>query len=131
MTKEELLKYKGMKKVAEQLKENIEMLKEKKTSIKSQIISDMPVGSGKHLDTETLMIMIEDTIEDYVKQEKCLIDAMQEIEEAINTLSEPIEQYILRARYIECKNWEEICVLTNYSWRQIHRLHSNILKKIA
>ena len=131
MTKEELLKYKGIKKEVQQLRERITMLEEKKTSIKSQIISSMPTSGGSYLDTETLMIMIENTIEDYINQEKSLLDAMLEIEEVISTLSDPTERYILRARYIECKNWEEICVLTNYSWRQIHRLHSNILKKIA
>lgn len=131
MTKEELLKYRGLKKEVEELKERIEMLKEKKTSIKSQIISDMPVGSGKSIDIETLMVMIENAIEELARKEKDSIDAMLEIEECIDGLEDPFERYILRTRYIDCKSWEEICVLTNYSWRQIHRLHSNILKKIA
>lgn len=131
MTKEELLKYKGLKKEVEELNERIEMLKEKKTSIKSQIISDMPAGNGEGMDTETLMIMIENAIEELVRKEKDSIDAMLEIEEKISELEDPLERYILRTRYIDCKNWEEICVLTNYSWRQIHRMHSNILKKIA
>ena len=131
MTKEELLKYRGLKKEVEELNERIEMLKEKKTSIKSQIISDMPTGGGEGIDIETLMVMIEDAIEELVRKEKDSIDVMLEIEEKIDELEDPFERYILRTRYIDCKNWEEICVLTNYSWRQIHRLHSNILKKIA
>ena len=130
MTKEELLQYKSTKKEVEGLKERIEMLKEKKTSIKSQIIKDMPSG-GEGIDIETLMIMIENAIEELIRKEEKLIDIMLEIEETIDSLEDPLERYILRVRYIECKNWEEICVLTNYSWRQIHRLHSNILKKIA
>ena len=131
MTKEELLKYRGLKKEVEELNERIEMLKEKKTSIKSQIINDMPVGGGEGIDIETLMVMIEDAIEELIRKEEKLIDTMLEIEECIDGLEDPLERYILRTRYIDCKNWEEICVLTNYSWRQIHRMHSNILKKIA
>ena len=41
------------------------------------------------------------------------------------------QQYKIRAKYLECKSWEQIAVDMGYSWRQIHYIHSDALKKIA
>lgn len=56
---------------------------------------------------------------------------LEENLKTIDELDNSLDRCILRARYIECKAWEQICVELSYSWRQIHRLHSNILNKIA
>jgi len=52
-----------------------------------------------------------------------------EIEECIEGL-EVRERTLMRARYIEGKEWEEVCVEIKYSWAQTHRLHSKILVQI-
>lgn len=129
MTKEELLQYRVTKKEIVQLKERIEMLKDKKTSIKSQIISDMPLG-GNSVDTEAIMVMIENSIEEWIKKEELLIDLMFEIEECIDGLDDSTERYIMRARYIECKTFEQIAVDIDRSWRHTVRKHGEILEKI-
>lgn len=129
MTKDELLQYKGTEKEINQLKERIEMLKEKKTSIKSQIITDMPLG-GEGVDTTTLMIMIENAVEELIKKEESLLDIMLEIEECIDELDDPTERFILRARYIEGKTFEQIAVDIDRSWRHTIRKHGEILEKI-
>lgn len=129
MTKDELLQYKGTEKEINQLKERIEMLKEKKTSIKSQIITDMPLG-GEGVDTTTLMIMIENAVEELIKKEENLLDIMLEIEECIDELDDPTERFILRARYIEGKTFEQIAVDIDRSWRHTIRKHGEILEKI-
>ena len=131
MGKEELMQYKTIKVEIKQLKERIKELEERKTSIKSQVITDMPTGNGEGTDILSLIVMIEDAETELIQKEKQLIATMNKIEHTIDNVENSLDRCILRARYKECKAWEQICVELNYSWRQIHRLHSNILKKIA
>lgn len=131
MGKEELMQYKTIKVEIKQLKERIKELEERKTSIKSQVITDMPTGNGEGTGILSLIVMIEDAETELIQKEKQLIATMNKIEHTIDNVENSLDRCILRARYIECKAWEQICVELNYSWRQIHRLHSNILKKIA
>ena len=125
------MQYKTIKVEIKQLKERIKELEERKTSIKSQVITDMPTGNGEGTDILSLIVMIEDAETELIQKEKQLIATMNKIEHTIDNVENSLDRCILRARYIECKAWEQICVELNYSWRQIHRLHSNILKKIA
>ena len=52
------------------------------------------------------------------------------IEKAIESL-DPLEQLVVRLYYFEGMRWERVCIEINYSWRQVHRLHSSALKKMA
>ena len=131
MTKEELMQYGSIESEVKQIKERIEYLEEKKTSIKSQVITDMPTGGGERTDILTLITKIEDSQIELIQKQSKLVDIMESIENTIDRLEDSTERLILRSRYLQCKKWEQICVELNYSWRQIHRLHSNILKKIA
>ena len=131
MTKEELMQYGSIELEVKQLKERIEYLEEKKTSIKSQVITDMPTGGGERTDILTLITKIEDSQIELIQKQSKLVDIMESIEHTIDGLEDSTERLILRSRYLQCKKWEQICVELNYSWRQIYRLHSNILKKIA
>jgi DNA-directed RNA polymerase specialized sigma subunit len=38
------------------------------------------------------------------------------------------EQEVLRLRYIKGLKWEEVALKMNYSWKQVHRIHSSALK---
>jgi hypothetical protein len=53
----------------------------------------------------------------------------REIEDCIDRL-DPLERVLMRERYILCKDWEEVCCVIGYSWRQTHKFHSRILIKI-
>lgn len=55
---------------------------------------------------------------------------LEYIEDIIKDL-ESIERILMRERYINGKEWEKICVIINYSWRQTHRLHSKILDELT
>ena len=63
MTKEELMQYHTIKTEIKQLQEKVQELEERKTSIKSQVITDMPVGNGESMDLLTILTLIEDTQE--------------------------------------------------------------------
>ena len=111
MNKEELNKYTETKREIEIIEDKIEYLKEKKTSIKSMVITDMPRGSNSENDRLGILL--------------------GEIEEAISILDDPIDRNIMRLRYLEGMKWEKICVEVNYRWAQVHRHHKSILEKIC
>ena len=131
MTKEELKNYINIKKELEQIQFRIKELNEKKTAIKSVIISDMNVQTSHNNNSlETILIKIEECIEEYRKKEIELYEEQIKIEKCINSL-ETNERIIMRLRYFDGYKWEKVCVITNYSWEGIHKIHRKILKKIA
>ena len=132
MTKEELNKYTETKREIEIIEDKIEYLKEKKTSIKSMVITDMPRGSNSENDRLGILLgEIEELINIYNEKQIRLIKQQIKIEEAISILDDPIDRNIMRLRYLEGMKWEKICVEVNYRWAQVHRHHKKILEKIC
>ena len=130
MTKDDLKEYTSIKKELKQIQFKLKELEERKTSIKSMIISDMNVQTSHNNNSiEDLLIKIEECIEEYNKKEIKLYNKQLEIENCINSL-EPTERIIARSRYIEGKTFEQIAVDLNYSWRHTLRIHGKILQKI-
>ena len=132
LNKEELNKYTETKREIEIIEDKIEYLKEKKTSIKSMVITDMPRGSNSENDRLGILLgEIEELINIYNEKQIRLIKQQIEIEEAISILDDPIDRNIMRLRYLEGMKWEKICVEVNYRWAQVHRHHKSILEKIC
>ena len=132
MNKEELNKYTETKREIEIIEDKIEYLKEKKTSIKSMVITDMPRGSNSENDRLGILLgEIEELINIYNEKQIRLIKQQIKIEEAISILDDPIDRNIMRLRYLEGMKWEKICVEVNYRWAQVHRHHKSILEKIC
>ena len=59
-----------------------------------------------------------------------LVAVKQEIMDAIAQVEDSRYRTLLTERYMEFKTWEQIAVDMNYSWKQIHRLHSQALKAL-
>ena len=131
MTKEELKGYIETKREIEIIKEKLEYLCMTKGGVKSMVITDMPRG-GRSEDDRLLEIMIEieELEEMYNKKRLKLMKQLNEIENVIDSLEEPIDRNIMRMRYIKNYTWERICVELNYSWNGIHKRHRKILDKI-
>ena len=130
MTKDDLKEYTSIKKELKQIQFKLKELEERKTSIKSMIISDMNVQTSHNNNSiEDLLIKIEECIEEYNKKEIKLYNKQLEIENCINSL-EPTERIIARSRYIEGKTFEQIAVDLNYSWRHTIRIHGKKKQKI-
>ena len=130
MTKDDLKEYTSIKRELNQIQFKLKELEERKTSIKSMVISDMNVQTSHNNNSiEDLLIKIEECIEEYNKKEIELYNKQLEIEKCINSL-EPTERIIARSRYIEGKTFEQISVDLNYSWRHTIRIHGKILQKI-
>ena len=130
MTKEDLKEYTSIKKELTQIQFKLKELEERKSSIKSMIISDINVQTSHNNNSiENLLIKIEECIEEYNKKEIELYNKQLEIENCINSL-DATERIIARSRYIEGKTFEQIAVDLNYSWRHTVRIHGKILQKI-
>ena len=132
MTKEELKSYIENKREIEIIKDKLMYLEEKKTSIKSMIINDMPKVTNMENDMiGNLLADIEDLINIYKEKELNPIKQQIKIEKAISNLEDPTDRNIVRLKYIDGHTWEKICVILNYSWNGIHKKHRKILEKIG
>lgn len=107
MTKDDLKEYTSIKRELKQIQFKLKELEERKTSIKSMVISDMNVQTSHNNNSiEDLLIKIEECIEEYNKKEIELYNKQLEIEKCINSL-EPTERIIARSRYIEGKTFDK------------------------
>lgn len=130
MNKEDLKMYVQLTKEAEELKKRAEYLEDEAKSVKAVVIDDMPKGSGTRGGICNIVVKIEQLRSEYLcKYDEALCE-LYKIERTIEKLENPVERMLMRKRYIENKRWEDICVELNYCWRQIHNIHSKILKKI-
>lgn len=130
MTKEELKEYREIKIELETIEDKLEYLREKKTSIKSQIITDMPVSTQNELDRlNELLVEIEKVIKLYIKKKKKSLKKLYKIEKSIDIL-EPLEKTVIRYAYFENKRFEEISCIIRYSYRTVRRIHKSAIDKL-
>ena len=91
-------------------------------------ISDDVVSTTKDNDKFTNLISDKMELEMELRREICKgYRETQFIERTIRDLPER-EKYLMRLRYINGHKWETICYKMSYEWRQVHRIHSEILK---
>lgn len=93
-------------------------------------LNGMPHGSSKGDTMARGVATLADLRETYRSKEIELTQALLDIEHLIDGL-DPVERMIARYRYIDRMQWEQICVKISYSWRQTHRIHSNLIEKLA
>lgn len=92
------------------------------------VYTDMP-GRGPHDRTDAYIKLVE--LQDKANAKIDEYTAMrEEIEEAINTISNMSLRTLMRYRYLNGETWEKIAVKMNYSWRNMHYLHGQALRII-
>lgn len=64
-----------------------------------------------------------------IRQWRKKVQIRTEIRERIEELDNEKEKDVLTKRYIDCEGWNRICDETGYGWTQVHRNHSEALKK--
>ena len=109
-------------------------LKELKRSAKEyRMLSDLTKILSPADDRET-----KSTIENIGKEKlrickkvKSILKEKRAIEKEIDNVKNGTEAMLLRYRYIDGCDWEEISELLNYSPRNIHYMHHKALKEIA
>lgn len=132
MTKQELKEYYWLRLNITKLEQRIEELEtiaaKQTTQLKND--ADARVSHGAHDRMGDVVAEIADLKTGLQKQLKEAYAVAGEIEKAIAGLSDR-EKYLIRARYVELKNWEQICVDMNYDWSHVHRIHAGALKRLA
>ena len=130
MTKKDLEQFLIIRGEINQLNEQKELLKQLKTSIKSQIITDLPKGGGTAKLLEDIMIEIESVIVAIARKSLELAIQMLKIENSIENL-EPNERKLIRCKYLKGMSYTKMEREMSYSARHLRRMHAEILEKIA
>lgn len=130
MTKKQLQGYGWLQKSIQRLEEKVLELRtaaEKMTMTLSGELRNASPERDKIANVIAKIMDVEKLLKEQLHESYILLE---EIEKAISKLPER-EQYLIRARYIDCRNWEEIGIDMGYAWAQIHRIHSKALKILA
>lgn len=125
MDKSKLKQYRILRKEIEQL----EAEKADYYHIPATKITDMP-KAHKQKDLSDItpnLLFLQAKIDKKIKEYTVL---RAEIEDSITCL-QPVERVLMRLRYIDGKDWDEIAVALHYSYRHTVRLHGIILQKMA
>lgn len=128
--KEYLMSYRIACRRIDNLKEQLESLREVEQSAKSQQVSDMPRGGTGQQDLSALMTRLEEL---RIKINAAMAESNKiklEIEETLWGLKDTEEAKVLRFRYIYFMKWEEIAENMNYNRSHIHRIHKNAIKNL-
>lgn len=128
--KQRLNSYQHVRTERRQLLERIIRLEARLTSPGAQNLDGMPHGSSRGDALANGIAQLSELRDLYRAKEAELAQTQRAIEELIEGL-EPIERVIARYRYIDGMQWEQICVKISYSWRQTHRIHSDMIDKLA
>ncbi len=111
--------------------EELQNLRELSRSISSPVFEEKISGTRN---TDPPFVRYVGKIIDLEKQIQQEVDRLvklkSDIREAINQMQNVDEKLLLRYRYINFLNWEEICVNLNVSIRTVHRLHSSALQHL-
>lgn len=115
---------------AEDLKKQIERLEDEAKSLKAIVIDGMPKGGSISDGVGNIVVKIEQLRSDYLHKYDLALCELYKIERVIECIDNETERIIMRKRYIQGLHWEDICSDMSYSWQHIHRIHSNILRKL-
>ena len=124
--KEYLQSYKKYKQKAKRLEEQLEELRLGKM-FPSMGMSDIP-GARNQKDLSDYMVQYDRIETNIIKARKDAILRYEEVRQQIEQLEDENEKRVLTLRYLKSYGWERICVEMEYSWRQIHYIHSRALE---
>lgn len=131
MNKAELKRYLPLKKEAEELRLQAERLAKDIKSLKAVAMDGMPKGNAVNDSIGNLVAKVDKLMRDYLHKYDEALCELYKIERCIESLDNETERVLMSKRYLQGLNWEDICVDMNYSWRQVHRIHAQILNKIS
>jgi len=110
--------------------EEVSRLRSKLTRI-TQVLTTEPRGGGTiYGKTEEILAKIVDLENEIDADIDRLIEVRDSIKSIIEAVEDDRERLLLQYRYLDGWTFEKIAVEMNYSWRQIHRLHSRALTNL-
>jgi len=130
VTKKELQQYKTIAKELDCLQIQLRRLQARLMTPRSSVWSLTPRG-GSPSDWTDIYIAYDKLETHYKERISHALTLRLQIETAIDAIPDADGRSLMRYRYIDGLTWEMICVKLSYSYRQIHRLHGETLKKMA
>lgn len=95
------------------------------------IVQDgMPHGSSQE-DLSGYAATLDEMIEDLKKERLEKVKIRKKIERSIRNLEDEDEQEVLRLKYINGWEWEDIAIEIGYGLRNTHYIHSRALKNLS
>lgn len=113
-----------------QLREELRRLEMLMSSPGGPSLDGMPKAPGASNPIERMVIKHLTLLDTYKEQIARMVEEQSRIEDLIETL-DPTERRLARFRYIDGLNWDTVCEMMNYSWRQTHRIHGRMLDKLV
>ena len=92
----------------------------------SMIMDGMP-HAHNNSDLSAYAALLDKEEKRYMKARYKRIQKCKEIKDRIEQLENEDEKDVILYRYIKLMKWKDICTKMKYSWKQIHRIHSNAL----
>lgn len=96
--------------------------------ISPSTINDGMPHAVSNRDLSAYAALLDEEERRYMKARYRRIKLCRDITDKIERLQSEDEKDVLMYRYIKLMKWEDICVAMEFSWKQIHRIHSKALK---
>ena len=126
--KEYLKQYGKALRQEKRIEEELERLKLDRMLPGALAADGLPKSSNLS-DLSDYMAKIDELERKLIRQRRKKVQIRTEIRERIEELDNEKEKDVLTKRYIDCEGWNRICDETGYRWTQVHRNHSEALKK--
>jgi DNA-directed RNA polymerase specialized sigma subunit len=110
--------------------EQVSILKRLATKITSNFEDERVTCTKQQSPMENVIVKLVDLENEINDDIDKLVDLKREIKTAISNVNNDEFRLLLELRYLSNKEWEEIALLMNYSWRNIHYLHNKALKEV-
>lgn len=122
-----LRRYLEAKRMQEVLEHEIDELRLDRMTPSGLLQDGMPHGSSGGGDLSGYVARLDELDQKLRTQMYKKTQIRVEITERIDAMENETESLLLRLRYIHGLKWEAVAVKMDYSWKQIHRLHSKAL----
>jgi len=120
--------YKAAKKKEERILEQIQELRTNAMFPALQY-DDMPRGTNIS-DLSDYAAKLDELIRELKQERLEAIKKYEKIYQDIKCVEDEREQDVLTYRYLQCMDWEAVCVAMGLSWKHTHRIHGNALKTL-
>lgn len=95
----------------------------------SMVMDGMPHGSD-HSDLSAYAAKIDEQLTRLKEWQLEKVRLYESISDRIRRVEDDNQRALLMCRYIKGMSWEDIAVMLNYTWRHVHRIHSQALDGI-
>ena len=123
-----LKQYKNLDKYINHLIEDAERLRTRAEKF-TPTLTGLPQGGDGENQRELAICKLVDLNNEIDEKIDLYVDLGREIRGNIDSVPDVILRTILLLKYIEGLTWEQIAVDLQYSWRNVHYLHSRALKE--